>query len=202
MKNFKDFLAELSQKTKEFETLTEQDRVVILEYILKNSSFLSYLKEEESKNLSLYILAFINNYDFAFRCDLTTQKLFEECKENLNNILFDILRVMENRTIYDATINSFCYGVEERLILNANEYLSYLFSKVFNAMEDDLGDIYKSFGKAVSQNENLESLKACILTEELIYRLMDAGYEKPEDIKFFDRVLANYNKDWAKTIKE
>ena len=195
MECFKDFLAELSQKTKEFETLTEQDRAAILEYILKNSSFLSFLKEEESKNLSLYILAFINNYDFAFSCDLTTQKLFEECKENLNNILFDILRVMENRTIYDATINSFCYGVEERLILNANEYLNYLFSKVFNAMEDDLGDIYKSFGKAVSQNENLESLKACILTEELIYRLMDAGYEEPEDIKFFDRILAKYNKD-------
>ena len=195
MNCFKDFLAQLSQKTKEFETLTEQDRVVILEYILKNSSFLSYLKEEESRNLSLYILAFINNYDFAFSCDLTTQKLFEECKENLNNILFDVLRVMENRTIYDATINSFSYGVEERLILNANEYLSYLFSKVFNAMEDDFGDIYKMFGKAVSLNENLESLKACILTEGLIYQLVDAGYEEPEDVKFFDRILANYSKD-------
>ena len=193
MECFKDFLAQLSQKTKEFETLTEQDRVAILEYILKNSSFLSFIKEEESKNLSLYILAFINNYDFAFSCNLTTQKLFEECKENLNNILFDILRVMENRTIYDATINSFCYGVEERLILNANEYLLFVFSKVFDEMEDSLGDIYKMFGKAVSLNENLESLKACVLTEQLIYLLVDAGYEEPEDIKFFDRILANYN---------
>ena len=95
MECFKEFLIELSQKTKEFETLTEQDRVVILEYISKNSSFLSFLKEEESKNLSLYILAFLNNYDFAFSCDLTTQKLFEECKEHLNNILFDILRVYQ-----------------------------------------------------------------------------------------------------------
>ena len=193
MECFKEFLIELSQKTKEFETLTEQDRAAILEYILKNSSFLSFIKEEESKNLSLYILAFINNYDFAFSCDLTTQKLFEECKENLNNILFDVLRVMENRTIYDATINSFCYGVEERLILNANEYLSYLFSKVFDEMENDLGDIYKMFGKAVSLNENLESSKACILTEGLIYHLVDAGYEKLEDIEFFNKILANYN---------
>lgn len=67
IKSFKDFLSELLLVTKSFEELTQSDKKAILDYILKNSPFLSFLRKEQSDFLSIYLMAFLNDYDCLFK---------------------------------------------------------------------------------------------------------------------------------------
>ena len=201
VKSFKDFLSELLLVTKSFEELTQSDKKDILDYILKNSPFLSFLRKEQSDFLSIYLMAFLNDYDCLFKYNpkqkadlfhIPFVKLSEEVESNLNEILLDILQVMGAQNIYQSTINSFCYNLEQKLILNANEFLKDIFSKLFIEMEKCYGDIYTIFGKAVAKGENVESLKAAIIMEHFIYQLVDVGYSEEEDMAFFAGILAHY----------
>lgn len=201
VKSFRDFLSELLLVTKSFEELTQSDKKAILDYILKNSPFLSFLRKEQSDFLSIYLMAFLNDYDCLFKYNpkqkadffhIPFVKLSEEVKNNLNEILLDILQVMEAQNIYQSTINSFCFKLEQKLILNANEYLKDIFSELFIEMEESFGDIYTIFGEAVAKDENIESLKAAIIMEHFIYQLVDVGYSEEEDMAFFAGILAHY----------
>lgn len=201
VKSFRDFLSELLLVTKSFEELTQSDKKAILDYILKNSPFLSFLRKEQSDFLSIYLMAFLNDYDCLFKYNpkqkadffhIPFVKLSEEVKNNLNEILLDILQVMEAQNIYQSTINSFCFKLEQKLILNANEYLKDIFSELFIEMEENFGDIYTIFGEAVAKDENVESLKAAIIMEHFIYQLVDVGYSEEEDMAFFAGILAHY----------
>ena len=201
VKSFKDFLSELLLVTKSFEELTQSDNKAILDYILKNSPFLSFLRKEQSDFLSIYLMAFLNDYDCLFKYNpkqkanlfhIPFVKLIEEVKSNLNEILLDILQVMGTKNIYQSTINSFCYNLEQKLILNANEFLKDIFSKLFIEMEESFGGIYSVLGKAAAKGENVESLKAAIIMEHFIYQLVDVGYSEEEDMAFFADILAHY----------
>lgn len=201
VKCFKDFLSELLLVTNDFNILAQSDKKAILDYILKNSPFLSFLRKEQSDFLSIYAMAFLNDYDCLFKYNpkqkadlfhIPFVKLSEEVKNNLNEILLDILQVMGTKDIYKSTINSFCYNLEQKLILNANEYLKDIFSELFIEMEKCLGGIYSILGKAVAKGENVESLKAAIIMEHFIYQLVDVGYSEEEDMAFFAGILAHY----------
>ena len=156
---------------------------------------------EQSDFLSIYAMAFLNDYDCLFKYNpkqkadlfhIPFVKLSEEVKSNLNEILLDILQVMGTKDIYKSTINSFCYNLEQKLILNANEYLKDIFSELFIEMEKCFGGIYTIFGKAVAKGENVESLKAAIIMEHFIYQLVDVGYSEEEYMAFFAGILAHY----------
>ena len=201
VKSFKDFLSELLLVTKSFEELTQSDKKAILDYILKNSPFLSFLRKEQSDFLSIYVMSFLSNYDCLIKYnpeqktdffEIPFEELSEEVKSNLNEILLDILQVMGAKDIYKSTINSFYYNLEQKLILNANEYLKDIFSELFTQMEKCFGGIYTIFGKAVAKGENVESLKAAIIMEHFIYQLVDVGYSEEEDMAFFAGILAHY----------
>ena len=198
---FKDFLSELLLVTNDFNNLAQSDKKAILDYILKNSPFLSFLRKEQSDFLSIYAMAFLNDYDCLIKYnpkqkadffEIPFEELSEEVKSNLNEILLDILQVMGAKNIYQSTINSFCYNLEQKLILNANEYLKDIFSELFIEMEKCFGGIYTIFGKAVAKDENVESLKAAIIMEHFIYQLVDVGYSEEEDMAFFADILARY----------
>ena len=198
---FRNFLSELLLVTKSFENLKQSDKKDILDYILKKSPFLSYIKTEQSDFLSIYLMAFLNDYDCLIKYnpkqkadffEIPFEELKEDVKSNLNEILLDILQVMGAKNIYQSTINSFCYNLEQKLILNANEYLKDIFSELFTQMEKCFGGIYTIFGKAVAKDENVESLKAAIIMEHFIYQLVDVGYSEEEDMAFFAEILARY----------
>lgn len=198
---FKDFLSELLLVTKNFDNLAQSDKKAILDYILKNSPFYSYLRKEQSDFLSIYLMAFLNDYDCLIKYnpkqkadffEIPFEELSEEVINNLNEILLDILQVMGAKDIYKSTINSFCYNLEQRLITNANEYLKDIYSKLFIEMEKCLGGIYSILGKAVAKGQNVESLKAVIIMEFFIYQLVDVGYSEEEDMAFFADILAHY----------
>ena len=201
IKCFKDFLSELLLVTNDFNNLAQSDKKAILDYILKNSPFLSFLRKEQSDFLSIYLMAFLNDYDCLFKYNpkqkadffhIPFVKLSEEVKSNLNEILLDILQVMGAQNIYKSTINSFCYNLEQKLILNANEYLEDIFSELFIKMEKCFGGIYTIFGKAVVKGKNVESLKAAIIMQHFIYQLVDVGYSEEKDMAFFAEILAHY----------
>ena len=93
-------------------------------------------------------MAFLNDYDCLFKYNpkqkadvfhIPFVKLSEEVKNNLNEILLDILQVMGAQNIYQSTINSFCYNLEQKLILNANEYLKDIFDSILK-IEPFCGD--------------------------------------------------------------
>ena len=198
---FKDFLSELLLVTNDFNNLAQSDKKAILDYILKNSPFLSFLRKEQSDFLSIYVMSFLSNYDCLIKYnpeqktdffEIPFEELKEDVKSNLNEILLDILQVMGAKNIYQSTINSFCYNLEQKLILNANEYLKDIFSELFIEMEKCFGGIYTIFGKAVAKGENVESLKAAIIMEHFIYQLVDVGYSEEEDMAFFAGILAHY----------
>ena len=198
---FKDFLNELLLVTKNFSNLAQSDKKAILDYILKNSPFLSFLRKEQSDFLSIYVMSFLSNYDCLIKYnpeqktdffEIPFEELSEEVKNNLNEILLDILQVMGAKDIYKSTINSFCYNLEQKLILNANEFLKDIFSELFIEMEKCFGGIYTIFGKAVAKGKNVESLKAAIIMEHFIYQLVDVGYNEEEDMAFFAGILAHY----------
>ncbi|MCI6662209.1 hypothetical protein [Campylobacter sp.] len=197
---FKDFLSELLLVTNDFNNLAQSDKKAILDYILKNSAFLSYLTKEQSDFLSVYAMAFLLNYDCLIKYnpeqkdifEIPFEELSEEVINNLNEILLDILEVMEAKNIYQSSVNSFCYNLEQRLITNANEYLKDIYSELFIEMEKCFGGIYSILGKAAAKGKNVESLKAAIIMEFFIYQLVDVGYSEEEDMAFFAEILAHY----------
>ena len=199
MKCFKYFLSELLLATKSFEKLGQSDKGDILEYILKNSPFLSFLSRAQSDFLSIYAMGFLLNYDCLIKYNpeqkedfkIPFEELKEEVRNNLNEILLDFIRVMNTKNIYKSNIKSFRYNLERRFITNANEYLEDIYSELFTEMEECGGGIYNIFGKAVAKGENVESLKANIIMETFIYKVANLGDNK-EDMAFFADILAHY----------
>lgn len=197
---FKDFLSELLLVTKNFDNLAQSDKKAILDYILKNSPFYSYLRKEQSDFLTLCVMNFLNDYIFLVKYNpeqkedfqIPFKKLYDEVKSSLNKFLLDILEVMKAKNIYQSSVNSFCYNLEQRLITNANEYLKDIYSELFIEMEKCFGGIYSILGKAVAKGQNVESLKAAIIMEFFIYQLVDVGYSEEEDMAFFADILAHY----------
>ena len=200
LKCFKYFLSELLLATKSFEKLGQSDKGDILEYILKNSPFLSFLSREQSDFLSIYAMAFLLNYDCLIKYNpeqkedfkIPFEELKEEVRNNLNEILLDFIRIMNTENIYKSNIKSFCYNLERRFITNANEYLEDIYSELFTEMEEILGGIYNLFGEAVAKGKNVESLKAAIIMAAFIYQLVVVGYDEEEDMAFFANILAHY----------
>lgn len=197
---FKDFLSELLLVTNDFNNLAQSDKKAILDYILKNSPFLSYLSKEQSDFLTLCVMNFLNDYIFLVKYNpeqkedfkIPFKKLYDEVKSSLNKFLLDILEVMEAKNIYQSSVNSFCYNLEQRLITNANEYLKDIYSELFTEIENCIGGIYSILGEAAAKGENVESLKAAIIMEFFIYQLVDVGYSEEEDMAFFADILAHY----------
>lgn len=198
---FRNFLSELLLVTKSFKNLKESDKGDILEYILKNSPFLSFLSREQSDFLSIYAMGFMLNYDCLIKYnpeqridffEIPLEELKEEVRGDLNEVLLDFIRVMNAKNIYKSNIKSFRYNLERRFITNANEYLEDICSELFIEMEECGGGIYNIFGKAVAKGENVESLKAAIIMETFIYQLVDVGYDEEEDMAFFANILAHY----------
>ena len=209
--SFKDFLNELLLVTKSFENLGQSDKEDILDYILKKSPFLSYLDETQSDFLSIYVMAFLHNYDCLIKYNLEQKEYYkdkdykvpflfpyeelrEEARDNLNKILLDFMRVMNAKNIYKSYIKSFRYSLEQRLITNADEYLKAIYSELFIEIEKCTGSIYSVLGEAVAKGENVESLKASIIMETFIYKLANLGDNK-EDRAFFANILAHYSNE-------
>ena len=143
---------------------------------------------------------FLNDYIFLVKYNpeqkedfkIPFKKLYDEVKSSLNKFLLDILEVMEAKNIYQSSVNSFCYNLEQRLITNANEYLKDIYSELFTEIENCIGGIYSILGEAAAKGENVESLKAAIIMEFFIYQLVDVGYSEEEYMAFFAEILARY----------
>ena len=88
--------------------------------------------------------------DIPVNNEIPFEELSEEVKSNLNEILLDILQVMGAKDIYKSTINSFCYNLEQKLILNANEYLKDIFEDINTPLEFD-ENYTLTFGKYSGQ---------------------------------------------------
>lgn len=146
---------------------------------------------------------FLNDYIFLVKYnpeqkedfEIPFKKLYDEVKSSLNKFLLDILEVMKAKNIYQSSVNSFCYSLEQRLITNANQYLKDIFSELFTEMENCIGGIYSILGKAAAKNKNLECWKAAIIVEYFIYSLIDKGWGEQKDLKFFAEILAHYKRE-------
>ena len=200
IKCFRDFLVELAYLTNGlFRRLTRADKKAIFNYILEHSPFLPYLEKKESDFLSIYVMAFLFDYDFVVKYKpeknidfkIPFDKLSIELIENLNEVLLNIFDVMNADNIYNSNIVAFSYRLEQKFILNANEDLTDIFSELFIEMEKTIGGLYSIFGEAVAKNKNLECIKAATIVEYFIYSLIDADWEKE---KFFAEILAHYKR--------
>lgn len=128
----------------------------------------------------------MTKYNTAKRADFAIyEKLKNKAEDDFEKILTDMLKVMNAKNIYNSDIDAFCYNREEKLLLNAKEYCTEIFTELLTEMEK-IDGIYYILGKTTAQNENLKRSKAYIIVEHFVFDLINISCEK------FDEMLANY----------